>query len=166
MYIEYNNKKYYFNNTQTLSELLKKGDFLDLPLSKWKELLIMKQGSISEIVLNEVLIEKIKHYDKSKNVNSFNYNNNSYWLDKNTRLSLVNLANSTEEPISLFLEQIIVEIDPQHLKQFLQELEVYASKCYINTQKHLLKAKEIVSLEDLINYDYTEGYPNKIMLNE
>jgi hypothetical protein len=45
-------------------------------------------------------------------------------------------------------------------------LEVYAGKCFVNTTQHLLAIKELRTVEDVVNYDYTSGYPNKITLNE
>ena len=166
MKIEYNNKCYYFNKQQSLENLLSKGELINLPLEAWKQILLVKTGSVNFDVLKTVLLQKIKHYDKSTNVNSFEYCKNLYWFDKNTRLSLVNLANSTSESVQIFLVDKFIEIKPEELKKFLAQLEVYASKCYVNTQLHLLNASKLELVEDLINYDYTIGYPDKIILNE
>ena len=166
MKVEYNGKNYYFNKYQTLNDLLVQGQFLKLPMQVWSEILLLKEGTISSITLQKVLLEKINYYDNSEDVNSFIFNGITCWLDKNTRVGLVNLANSTTEPVSLFLEPNFIEIEPDMLKKFLAEIEVYASKCYVNTQKHINNAKELRTVEDLINYDYTKGYPEKIIINE
>jgi hypothetical protein len=63
------------------------------------------------------------------------------------------------------LEDEIIELPVDIANKFLKELEVYAGKCYLNTQKHLIAIKSLETLEDMINYDYTSGYPEKIVLN-
>lgn len=164
MEITYNGKTYYFNKFQTLEDLLCKSDFLKLPLYIWKELLELKEGFVSVLTLQTILLRQIDYYDKSSNVNSFIYHGNSYWIDKNTRVGLVNLANSTSEPVSLFLDPEFIEIDPSVLKQYLANIECYASKCYVTTHKHLKNVKELKTEDELLDYDYKTGYPEKITL--
>lgn len=115
--------------------------------------------------IKKYLLKKCELHDKSTHVNGFIYKDQYYWFDKNTRASLLALASCSEDLIPLVLRDIIIEIDPDKLKEFLAKLEVYASKCYVNTQKHLKAIKELKSIEDIINYDYTTGYPEKIILN-
>ena len=112
-----------------------------------------------------ILKKQIQIYDKSKTINSFIYKDQLYWFDKNTRVCLLNLTNYSEY-IELVLGNDIINITSENLKKFLADLEVYASKCYVNTQKHLLNINQLRTVEDLINYDYTIGYPDKIILNE
>jgi hypothetical protein len=99
MKIIYNNQNYLFNRSQTIDELLNNKKFLKLPIDKWKEILILKEGSLSFNMLHKVLLALINYYDTSEHINSFIYKGKSYWLDKNTRVGLVNLSNSTNEPI-------------------------------------------------------------------
>lgn len=44
----------------------------------------------------------------------------------------------------------------------LYAIEVYASKCYDNTQKHLANVEKLETLEEIIEYDYHTGYPEKL----
>lgn len=164
MKIIYNNQNYLFNRSQTIDELLNNKKFLKLPINKWKEILILKEGSLSFNMLHKVLLALINYYDTSEHINSFMYKGKSYWLDKNTRVGLVNLANSTNESIQLFLNPEFITITPDLLKQYLSEIEVYASKCYIITQMHLKNVQNLNTIDDLLNYDYTSGYPDKIIL--
>lgn len=133
-----------------------------------KELDVLYKKYFGSYIHNYPLIlkEQIKLYDKSSNINSFIYKNQLYWFDKNTRACLLNLANYSEQYVELVLGNNIINISPENLKKFLAQLEVYASKCYVNTQKHLLNINQLRTVEDLINYDYTIGYPDKIILNE
>lgn len=164
MKIVYNNKSYHFSRYQTVDDLLKQKSFLELPLNVWTEVLLQKEGSYSLMTLQKILLAKIEYYDSSENVNSFIFKGNPCWLDKNTRVGLVNLANSTSEPISLFLDPNFIELDPEKMKQYLAQIEVYASKCYINTQRHLQCAKLLRTESEMLDYDYTTGYPDKITL--
>ena len=113
-----------------------------------------------------VLEAVIREYDKSPNVNSFYYNNKEYWLDKATRVGLQSLASYGSDNMSLVLGDEIVKLSIDKIKEFLAQLEIYAGKCYINTARHLLAIKKLRTVEDIIKYDYTSGYPDKITLNE
>lgn len=138
----------------------------DLTLISMADLvsLLSQLGGIPGNIL-EYLIQKIKLHDKSKAVNSFLYNGNEYWFDKNTRMGLMNLLSCGEPTIQISLGDSIVEFNSLNFKKFLQDLEIYASKCYITTAKHLNSVQKLEKLEDIINYDYTLGYPDKITLS-
>lgn len=163
--LEYNGTHYRVQKCTSLAKLLTRKDLLALPISKWVELLNLVNGTCKVHVLQNVLKHVINQYDKSSNVNSFIFKDKQLWLDKNTRLGLQQLVNSSEDKISLVLEDEILEIPVNVADKFLKDLEVYAGKCYLNTQKHLINVKSLETLEDIINYDYTSGYPEKIVLN-
>lgn len=112
----------------------------------------------------EYLKTKIALYDKSDNVNSFIYKNKHYWFDKNTRLGLMNLALCSGSTMSIVLGDDVVEVNTEDFKKFLVDLELYASKCYLQTQLHLKASKDLKTIEDIMNYDYTTGYPEKVIL--
>lgn len=44
----------------------------------------------------------------------------------------------------------------------LYALEVYASECYDNTQAHLANVDKIETLDAVLEYNYTVGYPDKL----
>lgn len=162
MEITYNNNIYYFDRNSTLISLVNRQDLINLPMSIWKEILILQNLVLSELDLYKVLKAKIEYYDTSSNVNGFYINGTNYWLDKNTRVGLAHLANCTEGTMSLVLGDTVLEIESSVVKDILAQIERYASQCYLQTQKHLLAIKELKTVEDLINYDYTRGYPDKL----
>lgn len=164
--VTYNGKSYFINKTDTLKSMLSREELLQLPMKTWVELLNLKDGRYYLSTLLTIIGALIRAYDKSSNVNSFYYKGKKYWLDKNTRVGLQNLANCSSDNMSLVLEDTIVELSIDKVKSFLSKLEEYAGKCYINTTKHLLAIKDFKTVEDIINYDYTTGYPDKITLNE
>ncbi len=150
----------------TLDSMLEQEELLQLPLSKWYEMIKEKDGVCYEFTLITILIALIKHYDKSINVNSFYYKDKQEWLDKNTRLGLQNLINSGADNITIQLKDSIVDIKAAKLKEFLNQLEVYAGKCFSVTAKHLEDIKQLNTVDNLINYDFKSGYPLKITLDE
>lgn len=150
----------------TLDSMLEQEELLQLPLSKWYEMIKEKDGVCYEFTLITILIALIKHYDKSINVNSFYYKDKQEWLDKNTRLGLQNLINSGADNITIQLKDSIVDIKAAKLKEFLNQLEVYAGKCFSVTAKHLEDIKQLNTVNSLINYDFKSGYPLKITLDE
>ena len=44
----------------------------------------------------------------------------------------------------------------------LYALEVYASKCYDRTQYHIVNAKALNTVDNLRNYNFKTGYPEKL----
>lgn len=166
MQISHNDRYYVINKDDSLKTLLTQEELLKLPLSVWKELFELKDGVCYFRLMLQVLEAVIKAYDKSSNINSFTYNGEEYWLDKATRVGLQNLANCSTDNMSLVLGSEIIELPVDKVKEFLAQLEVYAGKCYVNTTQHLLAIKELKTVEDVIKYDYTSGYPDKITLNE
>lgn len=138
-------------------EILNELSFDDLK-SVWKELYGIPKN------IKDILLKKIDLYSSSKSINSFIYNGKEYWLDKNNRTTLWNLSNSSLNNLEFVVGDEIVVMNALKLKAFLLKLEVYAYKCFVNTFKHLKKAKDLNNIEDIINYDYTTGYPDKITL--
>ena len=160
---EYNDNKYYINKHNTLQELYK--DHIQLPLSVWNEIFIKKWGRCYLYQLVDVLKIKIEQYDVSDEVNSFLINGQKFWLDKATRVGLMHLANCSTDNVQLVLGDQVLTIPVDIAKAFLAQLEVYAGQCYLQTQKHLIAIKNLRTKEEIINYDYTTGYPEKIQFN-
>jgi hypothetical protein len=111
-----------------------------------------------------ILKRKVELYDTSLEINSFVYNGNLYWLDKQQRACMKTLADSGLDFIEVILPTGSVMLETAKLKQFLTELEIYAYKCYVNTAKHLNAIESLTQIEEILNYDYTTGYPEKITL--
>lgn len=146
-----------FNKAILDEDVLQELSFDDL-LQIWKDLYGIPKN------IKEILKKKIELYSSSSNVNSFIYNNKEYWLDKNNRNSLQNLANSSLGEIEFIVGNDVLTMSSLKLKAFLLKLENYAHKCFVNTFKHLNFIKDLNTIEDIINYDYTTGYPEKIIL--
>ena len=117
-----------------------------------------------EFTYKDILSVQSDLYDKSDNVNSFIYKGNKYWLDKQQRSCMKTVAESGLSEIEIVFGAITLTLPAEFVKQFILQLEAYAYKCYVNTAKHQQKIQSLQTLEDILNYDYTTGYPEKITL--
>lgn len=122
-----------------------------------------------EDIFNEAkkeLISNIEYYDSSSDVNMFFIQGLPVWLDKATRAGLklrfeAEIAMGKTET-ALWYGNLQFPLPLDTAIQMLYAIEVYASECYDNTQAHLANVNVIDNLEELQNYDYTSGYPEKL----
>lgn len=112
------------------------------------------------------VIKKIDKYDTSVNVNSFKLNGVDVWLSKDTRVGLMNSISieksAGKEQSVLWFNNIYITINCDSAIQMLSALELYAINCYNKTAEHKVNVQNLSSIEEVYNYDYTQGYPNKL----
>lgn len=112
------------------------------------------------------LRREIEWYDSSKEVNEFYIQGIPVWLDKATRAGLMLRFNSElalkKDTTTLWYEGQSFTLPLNTAMQMLYALEVYASECYDNTQLHLSNVEKLETLEELKEYDYRGGYPEKL----
>lgn len=116
-----------------------------------------------------LLRERITAYDSSEHVNSFLIGGILTWLDKATRVGLKlrfeaeQRAGKTETTLwqdgMQFPLPLVGEVTALGM---LDGIELYASACYDVTQMHLATISGMQSVEEMRNYDYTQGYPEKL----
>lgn len=147
------------------ARLLQNPSILDMYTMKELDVLYTKYFGTYSDMYPSILKEKIKHYDTSKEINGFIFDNKEFWFDKSTRLGLMHLANCSTDNVQVVLGDNVLSMSPEVLKDFLRKLEVYAGQCYVQTQKHLIAVDSLKSVDDILNYDYTIGYPAKIVLS-
>lgn len=126
------------------------------------------EESVRKSLVRE-LEKRIKEYDVSDHVNEFTLAGKKMWLSKEMRVGLMNSINiekSTKKTDTvLWFEGINYTIPIDVALQMLAQLELYALSCYNVTQQHLSEVSGLSTLEELINYDYTVGYPSKLVFN-
>ena len=114
------------------------------------------------------LLDTIEKYDKSENVNSFFIGDIQSWIDRDTRVSLMNsttiLKNINQETTTLWLNGNPYIINCELLIQLLSNLEIYALQCYNITEQHKSNVSKITTIEELESYDHTLNYPDKIKI--
>lgn len=112
------------------------------------------------------VIRKIDEYDTSVNVNSFKLNGIDVWLSKDTRVGLMNSISiekaAGKEQSVLWFNSICVTVNCDSAIQMLSALELYALDCYNKTAEHKVNVQNLSSIEEVHNYDYTQGYPSKL----
>ena len=163
VFIGKNGKPYSISDLE-IGNILKNSELLSsYSMKELHELYKQYFGSYA-YVYPYILAEKIKIYDSSDEVNSFLIGGNKFWLDKATRVGLMHLANCSSETIQVVLGDQVLTFPIDFAKNFLAKLEVYAGQCYLQTQKHLIAIKELKTVEDILNYDYKAGYPEKLVL--
>lgn len=133
------------------------------------EIFNLKLRELPERTIEHAKGEKksqIYGYDSSDDVNSFYIHDMMIWLDKATRAGLklrfeAELALGMTETI-LWYGNIQFPLSLADAVQMLYAIEVYASNCYDNTQRHLAEVDLLDTIEAVDSYDYTTGYPEKL----
>ena len=114
--------------------------------------------------LNELIV-----FDKSKDVNSFFVGGIQAWIDRDTRVSLMNstqiLKNAGRENTVLWLNGNAFSINCESLIQMLSALEIYALQCYNVTEQHKANINSLKDIEEIKSYDFTTGYPEKLVFS-
>ncbi len=110
-----------------------------------------------------VKVSEIGHYDKSEHVNVFEFGGQSAWLDKATRVGLVNSLNiekaSDHETTTLYLNGVPMTLPVDAALAMLSQLELYAIDCYRTTEAHKAAVQAMSVIEDVENFDVTADYP-------
>lgn len=105
-----------------------------------------------------------KEYDSSAEVNCFILNDERVWLDKATRVGLFNIVNleksSGTDTTTLWFNTIPTKINVDKALSLLTAVEMYAKKCFDNTQKHYAEINQLESIEACLAYDITKDYPD------
>jgi len=136
--------------------------------TEWVQPVQKTELSVIE-ALKSLVCERIKAYDISDNVNSFNLYGNKLWIDKNTRMGLrVNIADdilAEKETSTFWFNNNSFEAPCEVVLQMLIKLESYAKECYDITQQHYLSVSQLDTIEDVFSFDITSGYPDILIFN-
>ena len=128
---------------------------------KWAEkaLVLAKKAKIAEIAA----------YDTSDKVNGFMLNGLLVWLDKATRVGLMNSTTiakaSGQETTTLWLGVMKLVVDCDKAIQLLSALEMYALECFNVTASHKQAVSKLKTIEEVEAYDYKTGYPKQLDIN-
>lgn len=109
------------------------------------------------------VLADIEAYDTSTAVNGFMLNGQRVWLDKATRVGLMNstsIAKAMGQPTTtLWLGDVKLVVECDKAIQLLSALEMYALECFNVTAAHKKAVSEMSTVEEVLAYDYTAGYP-------
>ena len=112
-------------------------------------------------------VDEILAYDSSEAVNEFSMGGLPIWLDKATRAGLLLRfeaeAKAGRTSTTLWYNGLPFTLPLTYAQEILIALELYASACYDNTQRHIAEVQKLESKEAVESYDYTSGYPQKLL---
>ena len=118
---------------------------------------------------SEEILKQIDAYDTSSAVNGFVLNGTVVWLDKATRVGLMNSTTIAkamgQATTTLWLGDTKLEVGCDMAIQLLSALEMYALECFNVTAAHKKAVAELTDIGEVLSYDYTKGYPEKLMMN-
>lgn len=129
-------------------------------------------GMTSEAALTaaaqKLMQERITTYDSSPSVNGFLLNGLRVWLNKDTRVGLMNSTNIVkamgQTTTTLWFGGMKMEVDCDKAITLLSALEMYALECFNTTAKHKAAVEKMQTVEEVLGYDYTQGYPEQLKM--
>ena len=114
-------------------------------------------------------LEAILAYDTSSDVNGFMLNGNKVWLDKGTRVGLMNSIQITrdmgQDTTTMWFDGYKLEVRCDMAIMLLSSLEMYALECFNVTAAHKKAVSELTTIEEVEAYDYKTGYPKQLDIN-
>ena len=116
----------------------------------------------------QLKIAEIDAYDKSSAVNGFMLNGLRVWLNKDTRVGLMNSTQIAKamgkKTTTLWFGRMKIEMNCDKAIGLLSALEMYALECFNVTATHKKAVAELNTVEEVLEYDYTKGYPEQLKM--
>lgn len=130
-------------------------------------------GMTSEAALTaaaqKMVLAEIEKHDTSSAVNGFVLNGQRVWLDKATRVGLMNSTTIAkgmgQATTTLWLGDVKLVVECDKAIQLLSALEMYALECFNVTAAHKKAVAEMSTVEEVLGYDYTAGYPEMLTMS-
>lgn len=114
-------------------------------------------------------VAEINAYDTSTSVNGFKLNGNEFWLDKATRVGLMNSTEITkaagQETTDLWMDDVKLTIPCDTVIKLLSAIELYALECFNTTARHKAEVRKLKTVEEVEKYDIKEGYPKQLEID-
>lgn len=129
-------------------------------------------SKMDALKLEQAKVEKIAEitaYDTSSSVNGFLLNGVLEWLDKATRVGLMNSTNiakaAGQKTTTLWLGEVKLVVECNKAIQLLSALEMYALECFNVTASHKAAVGELTTIKEVEAYDYKTGYPKMLEMS-
>lgn len=111
-------------------------------------------------------VAEITAYDTSSAVNGFKLNGMLVWLDKATRVGLMNSTTiakaAGQETTTLWLGGVKLVVGCDKAIQLLSALEMYALECFNVTSAHKAAVAELKTIKEVEAFDMTADYPKQL----
>lgn len=144
---------------------------LTAELQTWKAYVAERELAVAKMVKKQELTE----YDSSSAVNSFEIRRGGekvtdYWIGRDLRTSLEGDVKAAKEVGSTYDFDvrelgITLTLDCDKFLAALEVLRRYAYTAYNVTSRHLAAIDVLVTKEAVESYDFTTGYPDKLVFN-
>ena len=117
----------------------------------------------------EEVLKNIEAYDTSSAVNGFVLNGAEVWLDfelrdrvyqGNERLQRIGRTDTT-----LWLGNKCYNLSIEQAQNIISHIEAYAKDCYNVTAAHKAAVEKLQTVEEVLRYDYTAGYPEILTMS-
>ena len=126
-------------------------------------------AKMDALKLKQAKVEKIAEitaYDTSDKVNGFVLNGLLVWLDKATRVGLMNSTTiakaAGQQTTTLWLGNVKLEVDCDKAIQLLSALEMYALECFNVTAAHKAAVTDLKTIKEVEAFDVTSDYPKQL----
>ena len=130
-------------------------------------------GMTSEAALTaaaqKMVLAEIEKHDTSSAVNGFILNGERVWLDfelrdrvyqGNERLQRIGRTDTT-----LWLGDHCYNLSIEQAQNIISHIEAYAKDCYNVTAAHKAAVENLQTVEEVLAYDYTAGYPKLLEMS-
>ena len=129
-------------------------------------------GMTSEAALTaaaqKMVLAEIEKHDTSPSVNGFMLNGLRVWLNKDTRVGLMNSTSIAkgmgQATTTLWFGGMKIVVNCNKAIGLLSALEMYALDCFNVTAAHKKAVAELNTVEEVLGYDYTKGYPEQLKM--
>lgn len=176
-------KKYYNSTThewytqgQIMTRRVDNGVFSGIPseeqLTAWGFLEYVEPPPTPEELLQQAKANKVAEleaFDSSEDVNEFTINGVAMWIDAPTRqqlrISLDACQQAQRETVTKWFNGVEYTFPLDNWYYMLARVEVYASDALNVTESHRAAINNLQTVEDVEAYDYTTGYPEKIVFS-
>lgn len=115
-------------------------------------------------------IAQIETYDSSENVEQFTIVDTPMWLGHELRQQIRTSADAYDalgaETMTKVFNGMEFTFSIPIWKQMLNALEVYAAEALNTTERHKNAISAMTNIQDVIDYDYTTGYPLKLSFGQ
>lgn len=113
-------------------------------------------------------IAEIAAYSDSDAVNSLTFHDIKTWLTRTVRdgydTSITAAKNLGEPNVTFMVGDKEMQLPVEQARRVLDLVQRYADACFIVTERHKIAVKALQTVEEVESYDYTTGYPEKLVL--
>ena len=118
-----------------------------------------------------IKVAELEAYDSSDAVNSFRVNVGNEaidtWITPEQRSDYKNSIDAAEllgmTEVHPVLNGVPIVLDIRTAKTALARIQIYANQCYGVTEQHKAAINALKSVEAVEQYDFTTGYPTKLV---